>query len=121
MFMEKQILSLNKTLEAAAGKTKAEFEMWLIWSLPYRPELLMSTSFPRKQLVLLLCAFTWGRLGVSAENKKEGSLLERRPGARGNNVHMLQVKKGHQDSTGQNGHVCSLAFLSMYLAFFPPK
>lgn len=121
VFIEKQILSLSKNLEAAAGKTKAEFEMWLIWFLPYRPKLLISTSFPRKQFVLLLCAFTWGKLGVSAENKKEGSLLERRPGARGNNVHVLQGKKGHQDSIGQNGHVCSLVFLSMYLSFSPPK
>lgn len=72
MFMEKQILSLNKNLEAAAGKTKAEFEMWLIWFLPYRPKLLISTSFPRKQFVLLLCAFTWGEVGGVCREQERG-------------------------------------------------
>lgn len=57
--MKKQMLSLNKNLQVAAGKTKAEFAMWLIWFLPSRP------SFCEARL-------PWGRLGVSAENKKEG-------------------------------------------------
>ena len=55
MFMEKQILSLNKNLEAATGKTSTELKVWRTWLLP-RSELLMGTSFSRKQLVLMLHA-----------------------------------------------------------------
>ena len=54
--MEKQILSLNKNLEAAADKTNTELKMWLTWLLP-RSGLLMGTNFSRKQLVLLSYAF----------------------------------------------------------------
>ena len=59
--MEKQILSLNKNLEAAADKTNTELKMWLTWLLP-RSGLLMGPNFSRKQLVLLSYAFLVARM-----------------------------------------------------------
>lgn len=116
--MEKQILPLNKNLKEAVGKTKAEFMMWLIWLLPWRPKLPRSTSFQRSQCVLLARAFTYGRLGMSAKNKKEGSLLGNGgPGVQGEKA--LCSRQIDIGSVRQNWHL-GFPCLPFYASFLLP-
>lgn len=79
---------LNEDLTEEVGQTKAEFGMWLIWFLPWRPKLAEKPMCPP-----VTCIYVWEVGDVCREQEREGGLLgDGGLGAEGNKVCVLQTE-----------------------------